>query len=389
MIFCKKCKKEIPDGSMYCMYCGKKQEITKRKKAKRAAGTGNIYVNSKCKYHPYMAYSPSDRFGKNRTFIGSFATLRAAQEALEVYQKGNVTDLYNITLEKAYIKWSEAHFVKLTKSGEDSYKNAYKYLAPIAGCKMRELKTADYQHCIDECCKGRATCEKIRNLCSQLCKFAMQNDIIDKNYAEFLVLPKQHKKEKEIFTKEELNVLWQHSDDERVQIILILCYTGFRIGELFDIKKDNVHLNEKYIIGGKKTKAGTNRFVPIADCIKDFIKKLYDKSTTDKLINETIDHFRRKSFYAVLYELGIIKEPPVEKIYTDKKGGKHKYYEFENPRLTPHCTRHTFASLCVEAGVSPENLQKIIGHAKYETTADIYVHKTNEQLISAIALLKK
>ena len=112
MIFYKKCKKEIPDGSVYCCWCGKKQETTKRKKAKRASGTGNIYVNAKCKHHPYMAYTPSDRFGNHRTFIGSFATLREAQEALEDYSRGNVTELYNITLEKAYEGWSKIHFQK-------------------------------------------------------------------------------------------------------------------------------------------------------------------------------------------------------------------------------------------------------------------------------------
>ncbi len=42
--------------------------------------------------------------------------------------------------------------------------------------------------------------------------------------------------------------------------------------------------------------------------------------------------------------------------------------------MTPHSTRHTFASLAVEAGIRPEFLQPIIGHANYATTINIYHH---------------
>ncbi|MFR8294834.1 MAG: hypothetical protein ACLVAU_11750 [Ruminococcus sp.] len=38
-----------------------------------------------------------------------------------------------------------------------------------------------------------------------------------------------------------------------------MIYTGFRIGEVFTILKENVHLDEGYIIGGIKTEAGKDR----------------------------------------------------------------------------------------------------------------------------------
>ncbi|MEG2834368.1 MAG: tyrosine-type recombinase/integrase, partial [Ruthenibacterium sp.] len=50
------------------------------------------------------------------------------------------------------------------------------------------------------------------------------------------------------------------------------------------------------------------------------------------------------------------------------------------PKKSPHCTRHTFASLMAVAGARPEDLQKIIGHANYSTTAEIYIHADVEQL---------
>ena len=43
-MLCVKCKKEIADGSAFCNWCGKKQQITKTKKrsARRVNGQGSI-----------------------------------------------------------------------------------------------------------------------------------------------------------------------------------------------------------------------------------------------------------------------------------------------------------------------------------------------------------
>ena len=57
--------------------------------------------------------------------------------------------------------------------------------------------------------------------------------------------------------------------------------------------------------------------------------------------------------------------------------------------LTPHSTRHTFASLSASAGMRPDNLQKIIGHADYSTTAEIYIHKNIAELKDEMSKLHK
>ncbi len=380
---CKKCHKEIPDGSLFCNHCGKKQETTKRKKAKRAQGTGTIYCRKGYTNNPYVAFAPASKHGSNRIYLGSFKTHELAQTALDKYKSENFTDLYNATLSKVYDKWSKNHFEALSKSGIQGYKTAWKYLSKISSAKIRELKTADYQQCINDCANknSRPQCEKVKQLCSQLCKYAMQNDIIDKNYAEFIKLPKAEKKEKEIFTHDELKLLWKHSDDIRIQQILIMCYTGFRIGEFCNILKSNVNLSERYIIAGEKTEAGIDRYVPIQDDIFPFIQHIYNLCTSERLINMDVKTFRNNVFYAALADLNLI-DPPT-------KNEKTKKLEYKNPRLTPHCTRHTFATLCVESGMNPEDLQKIIGHAKFETTADIYVHENTGKLQAAISLLKK
>ncbi len=73
----------------------------------------------------------------------------------------------------------------------------------------------------------------------------------------------------------------------------------------------------------------------------------------------TPDNFRRRDYFPLLGKLGI-------------------------ERKTPHATRHTYASRARKGGMPPEILQKILGHADYSTTANIYVHTDIEELVKAV-----
>ncbi len=376
---CKRCKKEIPEGSKFCNFCGRKQEAAKRRTHKRASGQGTVRKDPRyasC----WLAYAPAGGSGQGRRYLGAFKTVGEANEAINKYLQQGRPDIYTFTVAQTFEAWSKVHFPTLTKSGVQGYQAAYKSIEKIYGLKMRDIKTAHIQTCIDECSEAgfsRSKCEKIRQLCSQLCKYAMQNDLIDKNYAEFVKMPKSEKKNKAVFTNDDLNVLWSHTDDKRVQVILFMIYTGFRIGEVAAIRVQDVHLDEGYIIGGEKTEAGIDRIVPLPAGVPEiggFVRDWLAQAESDKLFDFTAEYFRKYEFYPCLAELGLI-EPPERSALS----GKALY---KNPRLTPHCTRHTFATMSAAAGIKPEQLQKIIGHANFETTANIYVH-------SDIDILKK
>ena len=74
---------------------------------------------------------------------------------------------------------------------------------------------------------------------------------------------------------------------------------------------------------------------------------------------KVIANFRKRDYYPLLERLGI-------------------------PKKTPHAARHTFASWAVANNIKPELLQKMLGHADYSTTANIYEHFDIDQLIDAI-----
>ena len=383
MPICMKCKKEIPEDSVFCLHCGKKQVSTPVKKAKRRSnGSGSVYKVKERRRKPWAAVATTYKNCiRSTTFIGYFPTEKEASEALAQMDLQNIPLGFNSTLQNIYDSWSQTHFESIGFSSKEGYEIAWKHLSPCHNLKMRDIKTADFQAVIDNLVKkgrSRSSCNKIRILANQLCKHAMELDIVSKNYAQFMKLPKEKKKEKEIFSSEDIQLLFKNQWNTTAQIILTFIYTGTRLEELFSIESKNVHLQERYMIGGEKTEAGIDRIIPINEKIYPFVAKWYEESTqgekqsiyllpNSKGGKKNARNFREREFYPLLEELGIL----------DKND--------EQRRLTPHSTRHTFASLMVQAGAQPELLQKIIGHEKYETTIDTYTHFTCDDIESMVS----
>ncbi|MCR4887549.1 MAG: site-specific integrase [Ruminococcus sp.] len=367
-MLCIKCKKEISDGSLYCNFCGKKQTGEKKTKYhKREHGTGTIHCDKRYK-KPWIALAPSSKYGQGRIYIGCYATRSEAREALDEFIRNGRPDLYNATVRDIYEMWSATHFKGVSKSAVDLYSAMWKRFSEVQEMPMRELRTAHIQNIINKA-TSKSACDIIKTMAVMLCKFAMENDIVNKNYAEFVKIPKFEKKEKRIFSHEEISKLWQHSDDRNVQAVLFMIYTGFRIGEVTALTAKDVHLKEGYIIGGEKTDAGKNRIVPLPPSIpelKEFVVQWCENAGDSRLFPMTTAKFRKEVFDPALITAAIIPDG-----------------------LTPHSTRHTFASLSAAAGVKAENLQKIIGHANFNTTAEVYIHQDVKTLIDEMRKINK
>ncbi len=352
---CIKCKKEIPAGSVFCCWCGKKQGAAPKKALKRANGTGTVYKLQGRRTRPWVA-------AKGKTIIGYFDKKTAALEALARLQGRSIDEIYNWTFKEVYAAWKDEHFREIGERGIESYKWAFDILKPLHNRKFRELRTADYQEVIDKYRdKSYSTLSKFKQLATQMSQWGIRQELITTNFASFIKLPENVKKEKDIFSAEEIEALEKDGSQE-AKVVLMMVYTGMRIGELFNLRVENVH--ETYVIGGEKTKAGRNRIIPIRSEGRVFFAEFKQRATNEFLISgysgqKIAANFRKRDYYPLLDRLGISKK-------------------------TPHTARHTFASWAVANNIKPELLQKMLGHADYSTTANIYEHFDIDQLIDAI-----
>lgn len=245
---------------------------------------------------------------------------------------------------------------------------------------MRDIKTSHFQACIDEASElyGRAVCEKIKSLAMQICKYAMQEDLINKNYAQFVQLPASTKPDTNPFTDDEIKILLINDSDKICRIILCMIFTGFRPTEFFSLEVKNIDIENMFIRGGAKTEAGKNRIVPIHEAIQKYFNEFYNEAIQKKrkylFVNQRgnkidVNNFRNRYFYKTLLRIGILKD----------ENDKH---------VTPYSTRHTFATLCDRAEIDDDLIIRMIGHTSKKTT-QIYIHKTEKDMQEAINKMPK
>lgn len=355
MANCIKCGAELVPNAAYCHLCGKKQVQEKRKTLKRPNGAGTVYKMGGRRKKPWAV-------AKGGVFVGYYETKTAALAALEHLNGKPLSEKYNMTFSEVFSGWKEEHYKEIGKQGIESYNNAYSVCSLLHSIKFRELRTKDFQSVIDaNAGKSRATLAKYKQLMTQMTSWANREEIVSSDFAQYVKLPAAAKKEKEIFSDEEIQKL-EADNSDAAKIVLMLIFTGMRIGELFSLPLADYH--ETYVVGGEKTEAGRNRVIPIRPEGRQYFLYFASRADGELLISgydgqRVPANFRNRDFYPLLQRLDIKKK-------------------------TPHSTRHTYASWARKHGMPPETLQKILGHADYSTTANIYVHTELSDLLKAV-----
>ncbi len=353
---CRKCHREIPEGGRFCPFCGTNQMATEKRKAlKRANGTGTVYKLDGRRRRPWVA-------ARSKIVIGYYETKTAALDALGRLSGRELSERYNLTFAQVFDEWKAEHYKVIGEKGIESYNRAFVVFKALHDKQFRGLRTVDFQRIIDQYMeKSHSTVSKYKQLVTQMSEWAKREEIITTNFASYITLPKMEVREKEVFSDEEIEKL-EKDGGETARIILMLIYTGMRIGELFSLPLEDYH--ETYCIGGEKTDAGRNRVIPIRPEGRPYFRYFAYHAEGPLLISgysgqRVIANFRKRDYYPLLKRLDI-------------------------ERKTPHATRHTYASRARREGMPPEILQKILGHANYTTTANIYVHSDIEELIAAV-----
>lgn len=365
----------IPTGSPAVMVTATHKKATQRIRKKLPNGYGSIKKLSGRRSRPYAAYPALSSLRTKDTAlpmripaIGYYKDWYSAFDALTEYNKSPY-DIGNraFTFAKVYELFYEDKFGKgkknLSVSSKYAYETAFKNCSALHSIRFFDLRKQDMQDVLDHCTLGYSSLCNLKKLFCQLYRYAVENDIVEKNYAQFVSIQQEDDTEKgEPFSEEELTLLWNHKDNPTVQMILIMIYSGFRIKAFETITID---LEQNYFKGGVKTAAGKGRLVPIHPAILPFAKEF--RNNFPSFRSRT---FRSCSFYPTLERLGIA---------TTQSGKKH----------TPHDCRHTFSWLCDKYDVDELSKHLLMGHSLgKDVEKAVYGHRTYEQLCEEMAKIQ-
>ena len=234
--------------------------------------------------------------------------------------------------------------------------------------KIRDIRTAHLEQIMQNVEGGYQLQNRLRTFWGQVFKYAMEHDIIQKNYAEFVKLrDKDPGTKRTAIPAEDREKIWELIDagNTDAEIAMIYIYTGMRASELLEVKKENVDLSTRILIGGLKTEAGCDRHIPIHPCIMPFMERLmatpgeylimrYDKKQPQKM---GYNRFKIYNWDPLMKSLGM--------------------------NYTPHYGRHTCATMLREANVQEDIRKLILGH-KNEDITDRYTHHSDSMLIEAM-----
>ena len=238
------------------------------------------------------------------------------------------------------------------------YKSVFNSLSDLYTKPINGIKYAQLQDFINSRNVGYTQKSHLILLIKQVFKYACKYELIDKDASVYLdVNIKNDTIHGENFTIEELKKIYDDRQNETSQMILILVYSGFRIGEIESLEIDLINKTFK---GGIKTKASKNRLVPIHSFIFDMVAERYNKNSN---ILFTKANAFRKAYTNRLEELGIKKH-----------------------RL--HDTRHTFSYLCTKFEVDEIQKRRLLGHSFKDVTNGVYGHTDINILRSEIERIK-
>ena len=267
---------------------------------------------------------------------------------------------------------------KVTEAEDDSQKliDSFVYAKRIEGCSEKTLKY--YRTTIESMSKAidkgvrhmqtddlraylmeyqekhgssRVTIDNIRRILSSFFSWLEDEDHILKSPVRRIHKVKTATNIKETYTDEELEKMRDNCEELRdLAIVDMLASTGMRIGEMVLLNKADINFNEREcVVFGKGDKERVVYF--------DARTKIHLQNYIDRRSDENPALFVTLRAPYTRITIGGIESRL-------RKMGKN----LEIEKVHPHKFRRTLATMAIDKGMPIEQLQKLLGHKRIDTT---------------------
>lgn len=349
----------------------------------------------------------TNRFGKRESVYGN--TIIDVKVALQKAQEEdrnllNVVDR-NITLNEWYDKCITLFKKHCRDTTLRTYDVIYQKVKPYLGrMKLSEINAIQVQDAMNrlKSDKSRKDCKA---LLTDIFKFAISSDLLVKNPTLKVItkIDGTEPKERVVLSDEQVKLFLERTkatSRNTNQIVTVALYTGMRCGEILGLCWDCVDFEEKtisvkrtlaylpndgvnaiYKLHDPKTKSGIRK-IPMLPMVEKVLRERYERYLDESNLsnkNNNMDLVFTSVTGNPLHERNIRTSIGYWIKVINKEAGKEVL-----PYFTMHNLRHTFATNCIQKGMSPKALQKLLGHKDLTTTMNLYCHVREEYMTSEL-----
>jgi len=243
------------------------------------------------------------------------------------------------------------------------------YFGDMRLSQFTPLRIRDFMFYLEEKGLSLASRGKIFRYLKSMLQMAWQWELIARDPSSLIQGPREERKEMDFLTADEVKKLLDSSRGEVRALLSVACLAGLRQGEVLGLKWGDVDFEDRHIrvvrnyspvhgFGPPKTES-SRRSVPLIPTLAIILREHYEaqgRPAADCLV------FPNRN------------GKPNDRANLSKRMFKGALRRAGLRMIRFHDLRHTYASLCIEAGINPKALQLALGHSSVETTLDIYTH---------------
>ena len=370
-MICIKCKRDIPEGSVFCMYCGKQQTTKKKRRVRRANGNGGAWKRGST-YTAVWTAEKSEvlddgRIRQFRATKGGFATRREAEDYAMQMSHNKERPKTAPALKTYWVTYRDKVLPGITNNRQTAYKRAWDRLKPLHNKSVDGIMTADMQKCIDADGITHYAAKDMKTLLGKLFEYAASEGWCNKDMPYMIHLPQHKTNTREPFTVDEVKTIWESykNGNQDAGIPLMMIYTGMMPGELMKLRPNDIDFVSSTISPRIGLKTETRRNSPIVlneEAIQILKSRVSSMNGKNRLLFSSY-----KNFYDAYYKA------------LEKAGVR---------RLEPYSCRHTTATiLSLKQSIPAEAVKKVMRWASVDML-DTYAHPDIEDAMKAVATIR-
>lgn len=241
---------------------------------------------------------------------------------------------------------------------------------------------------------SNGTIKCIHKYINGILEMAFEDDMIRRNFAVKCIEPYKKVNTRTSLTKRETNLFLtacENANGGRNYLLgfKLMLLTGLRVGEMsgltwndIDLKNRVINIDHQFVLGDDKSRTAYHidatktvngkRKVPMSDDVYKLLEELKKETYFDSMkFHSNVDGY---SGFVLHTRTGLPILTARFNDYAHKIVNEHNSNNDEKlPNISCHICRHTFCTRMAELNMNPNALIKIVGHASYKTTENIYI----------------